>query len=698
FLTRDGRVKVLDFGLARLRDVRGEGPATESATATQVTVPGAILGTPSYMSPEQAEGRPADGRSDLFALGVILYEMLSGRRAFQRPTSVETLHAVLKEDLPDLTAVRPAVPPALARIVARCLAKDPAQRYQSARDLAFHLEELPELGASLTVRATRWRWPVAAAMLATGLAAGWSLRRPPSVPAPVFTRLTFQRGTIPEARFGPDGQSVVYSAAWQGGRESIYTLALASLDAKAVDLPPGDLLAVSSSGELALRLPKGTLARAPMVGGLPREISDHVARADWGPQDGLAVVRRVQGAWRVEFPLGQGVYDTRLRVSLLRVAPSGDRLAIVQTTLGYGGLSSVVVVKPGEAVRVLTDGWEAIDGLAWSRDGREVWLSGHRAARGPIGLYAVGLDGGTRSLLTAPGRLRLLDVSRDGRALIEQIDARAEVRGRAPGGTERDLTWFAATGITDLSADGRTLVLTGDLGRGIGIYSRGTDGSPAVRLGGGGGYALSPDGRTVIARLRDPERIELMPTGAGESVPLPMPGIEDYLWATWFPDGRRILVAASEPGRPVSLYVKEIGGAEPHRRLGPEGLSISQGSDVISPDGTRVAALGPEGPVIVPVEGGPLQPLPGVEPTEAPSAWSSDGRSLYVYVRANGLPVPVTRVDLATGRRERVLEIMPVDPAGIGGIGHLQLALDGQAYVYNYARRLSDLYLVEGLR
>jgi serine/threonine protein kinase len=143
FLTGNGHAKILDFGLAKLTQAA---PALSAMSALPTTppdtLPGVVLGTIGYMSPEQVRGQPADHRSDIFTLGVILYEMLSGRRAFRGETAIETMSAILKEDPPDLPVAERHIPPALARIVDRCVEKDPAVRFQSTRDLAFALEAL----------------------------------------------------------------------------------------------------------------------------------------------------------------------------------------------------------------------------------------------------------------------------------------------------------------------------------------------------------------------------------------------------------------------------------------------------------------------------------------------------------------------------------------------------------------------------
>src|SRR5580704_10882730 len=228
FVGRDGRVKILDFGLAKL-GTKGD-PELEATMTSSHTAAGVVMGTASYMSPEQVRGEAVDARTDMFAFGAVLYEMLAGKRAFQRDTPPETMTAILREDVPEISELQPPVPPALDRIVRRCLEKNPEQRFQSAKDLAFGLEALSQLsgsgGATSAQAAIAAAKPapqktiaLAAAALVIAAAVGgigwWMGRQSGTVAPPQFSEITFRTGAVSNARFAPDG-SVVYAARWVG--------------------------------------------------------------------------------------------------------------------------------------------------------------------------------------------------------------------------------------------------------------------------------------------------------------------------------------------------------------------------------------------------------------------------------------------------------------------------------------------------
>ncbi|HEY6929457.1 MAG TPA: serine/threonine-protein kinase, partial [Thermoanaerobaculia bacterium] len=265
-VSKDGYVKILDFGLAKLTEPESEGVSALPTAIAQPTEPGTVMGTAGYMSPEQASGHSLDFRSDQFSLGAILYEMATGKRAFHRKTAAETLVAIIREEPEPLAQVAPKAPVPVRWIIERCLAKDPEERYASTKDLARdlksvrdHLTETSVSGALEAAEPARQRrrgWAVPAAV-AFVLGAGAALIAGKSLglfaqPPPHFQRLTFRRGAVVTARFAPDGVSAVYGASWDGGPTEIFSARPESPESKSLSLPPGNLLAVSRQGELAI--------------------------------------------------------------------------------------------------------------------------------------------------------------------------------------------------------------------------------------------------------------------------------------------------------------------------------------------------------------------------------------------------------------------------------------------------------------
>src|SRR5215469_1643305 len=267
FITNDDRVKILDFGLAKMlapANLHGSGEAMTVQVATEA---GLVMGTVGYMSPEQVRGKPALPESDIFAFGAILYEMVSGKRAFHRDSPADTMSAILHEEPPELTETPRNVPIGLDRVVRHCLEKNPSQRFHSAGDLAFDLESLSDisttksgaLAAAREARAQDFRRKLTLAGLAFAVAAvmlgiGWWIGRGSgAVPPPTYQQITFRTGAIGNARFTPDG-SVVYQAAWDGGDTQLYLARMDENGSRELGLKNAELLAVSKTGELAIRL------------------------------------------------------------------------------------------------------------------------------------------------------------------------------------------------------------------------------------------------------------------------------------------------------------------------------------------------------------------------------------------------------------------------------------------------------------
>ena len=712
-VSKDGFVKVLDFGLAKLVTPLPGGISELPTVPRPATNPGAVMGTVGYMSPEQASGHAVDFRTDQFSLGTILYEMATGIRPFQRKTSAETLAAIIREDPEDVATLSPRTPPPLRWIIERCLAKDPDERFASTRDLARDLASVREhlsetsLSGPTAVVAPRARWLARTGWALAGLVAGWLLsemegrRAVPEAPDLKFTRLTFRRGAVPTARFAPDGQSVVYSAAWEGAPLDVFSVRMDSPESRSLGLPGANILSISSTGEMAVSLGDrfrfgfertGTLARVPLGGGAPREVLENVQEADWSPDGNrLAVVRDSGDRRRLEYPVGTVLHETGGWISHARVSPDGNRVAFIDHALRGDNVGSLTVVDLQKSANVLAR--FVLNGVAWSPGGREVWVAG---------ITAVDLSGRSRRVWSLPAGLYLHDISRDGRVLVARANWRREIVGRGPGdANERNLTWLDWSFPDDLSADGRTLLLEeqniiDDDGNNA-IYIRKTDGSPAVRLGWGQTACLSPDGKSALAVVKSSgaSDLVLLPTGAGEPRTLPRSAVA-YQSVNWFPDGRRVLVSGNEPGSGTRLYVIDLADGRP-RAISAGGVSLYRWS-AVSPDGSLAVALAGDGtPTLHPTDGGEPRALPGVAPGELPIQWSADGRSLYV-TRGIGVPANIDLVEVATGARRLWKTITPPDPAGVVQIGPLQITADGKSYVYSYRRQLDELLVVEGLK
>jgi Tol biopolymer transport system component len=726
-VTSDGLVKILDFGLAKLTHPGSDkGEREQVPTIAGGTEPGFVMGTVGYMSPEQAAGQPVDFRSDQFSFGSILYEMVTGKRAFERATKPETLAAIIRDEPEPIAALNSKVPSHLRWIVERCLAKEPQHRYVATEDLARELATLREHVSDLSGEARlplepprrRTRWGaigLAAAMVATLAGAYWLGQRVAQsrISPPRFRQLTFRGAGVSSARFAPDGQTVVYAAQWEGKPSELFTARLDSPETRSLGLSGAEILSISSSGMMALLLPprfttlfrpphsdvniapfraRGVLAEAPLAGGAPRELLESVSLADWSP-DGksLAVARTVSGKARIEFPVGRTLVEANVMYFRASVSPSGDRVAFVHFWKLY-------VTEPGGGVRDLQE--RALE-IAWRRDMNEIWFNS--VAGGTTELFAVVPGRRKRLVTTLPGDFVLHDISADGRVLLGRISESSEILGDFPGESRpRNLSHLDRSVAAALSPSGDTLLFNemGQTGRG-GIYLRQTDGSTPKRLADGFAWALSPDGKFVLSAGRPSPQIFLIPTGPGEPRLIDTPGVRrEGGRMGFFPDGRRIWFLAEDSERRRRVFVEDLEVGKP-RAVTPPGV----GGVLLSPEGRFLCALAVDGNwYFYSTDTSEAVKVFGLLPGEYPTQWTADGKLLYVRGAEEPRPgeavltTRVYRVDPRTGRRELWKEIPPVNPSAGGAIGDIFFSADGKTCVYSHHRYTSELLVVEGLK
>jgi serine/threonine protein kinase/Tol biopolymer transport system component len=726
-VTKDGAVKILDFGLAKLLKLQND--ETSNLPTAQATQAGTVLGTVGYMSPEQASGKQLDFRTDQFSLGSIFYEMATGKRAFQRGTTAETLTAIIREDTAPIPQLNAHVPAPYRWMVERCLQKDPEERYASTRDLARDVkgirEHLSEVSASVSGEVSGAVAPIAPAKkrsiggvvigaiaILSALGAGMLLQKrlvrtlPPS-----YQQITFGSGTIRAARFAPDGQTIVYSAAWDGTPLKLFLKHPSSPDSLPLELPSANLLSISPSGEMAIAVGcrsnhpgvcAGTLARAALTGGSPRDVAEGIQEADWAPDGAtLMVVRDTGGKSRIEFPMGKVLYETSGHVSYARLSPKGDQIAFLDHPFPLDDAGTVAVIDLAGKKTSLAGKWASEGGLAWSPSGDEVWFTATEAGANRS-LWAATLSGKLRVVTRVPGGLKLHDVARSGRVLLTRESPRVGILGILQGDErEREMSFLDYSFAADISPDARVLLFDeeGEAGgANYTVFLRKSDRSPVVRLGEGNAMAISPDGKWALSMAPTPNSpFRLLPTGTGEPRSLAIEGVSPEQAAAWLPDSRGIVFAGSEPGHHLRLYVQSIEGGKP-RAISSEGIIATLPGFAVSQDGKVVAAIGPDRKgILFPVDGGQPRSIAAIEEGEAPLRFSPDGRFLYLWKRGD-VPARIVRLEIENGRREVWKNLIPVDPSGVERISNVLVTPDGKGYAYCFTRLLSDLFVVEGLK
>lgn len=733
-LTKTG-AKLMDFGLAKASaagsSASRSAPLLSAAETisgpspmSPLTGAGQVIGTIQYMSPEQIEGKEADARSDVFALGAVFYEMATGQRPFEGKSQISVASAILEKDPAPIRQLQPLTPATFERVVSTCLQKNPDERFQSARDIRLELNWIAEAPiaetnpgeSSAPNKSLRFLpWALATALAIAMAAAAWLYRRDTGPAAiPTYKQLTFERGFVYAARFAADGRSVMYSASWNGQPLQIYSTDPGSPESRALNLLNSTLFAASAK-DLAISIGcrdryigdcQGTLALVPVSGGAPREIAEEVVAADW-TSDGseMALVRHTEGNYRLEYPRGKVIYESSKPLGFVRIAPGGKSLAIAQSAGEWGDAGQVLVLDGSGKQLTHSQMYVSLEGIAWPPSGEEVWLAGTTDAGWADAIYALRMNGQERIVLRLPGMLRLHDISRDGAVLLSKDLWRSDIMFR--GGnekSERNLSWLDYAQLRDITDDGK-MVSIADWGQAAGTsalaFVRKTDGSPAVKLGAWDEPVLSPDGTSVLAvegATVGTGKPSVVPIGVGEIQKFDVDAIQNVQSMGWMPDGKSFYYGADD-GHGFRMYVQDLAGGPP-RAVTPliTVKSYYFETHLVSPDGKFLFARDASGKAkLYPLAGGAAQDVVGLMPDDVWITWAKDVKEAYVF-HDEKTSATIYRLDVTSGKRQVVSKLAPADTAGVTSISDVLYTPDGKAYAYSDTQELSELFMATGVK
>ncbi len=702
-MLHDGSALVADFGIALAVSSAGGG--------SRMTETGMSLGTPHYMSPEQAMGeREITARSDVYALGAMTYEMLVGEPPFTGPTAQAIVAKVMTAEPAGLIGQRKSVPPAVEEAVLTALEKLPADRFATAAEFGSALSgpgPIRPRNRGPTWLAD-WRSRLTLAVAAVSLAAsGWLLLRHRADAGDLgrisVTQHSFRQEAIINARWAPDGQTIVYSASAQGSTPRLYVIRPDYLEPEALGPDSANLLAVSSTGELALltharhdnhRVFTGTLARMPLGGGAPREIMENVHEADWSPDGAQLAIIRPSGEYvQLEYPAGTVLYRSLAGgyLSDPRVSPQGDRVAFFTHTFAGDDRGWAMVVDRAGKARRMTPEFSGLEGLAWRPDGRSLLFSASGTGDA-LQVHEADLDGTARLVLPSPGSLTLHDVRTGGRWLVTRDDQNHGLVARSAGAeADRDLSWLDSSILPVVSADGHWVAFT-DIAGGAqySVMLRKTDGSPAVRLGPGTATGISPDARWVLGLIvSTPPQFWLYPAGAGDARRLTWAGLQSVASVAFVPDDGSLFVCGTPASGGARCYRSPL-NASTLTPMTPDGI----GAGLPRPDGAAVLVRRDGQHALYPAGGGAPTPVSGVG-ADSVIRWSPDGAALWVQTGTPSRP-RVDRVDVTSGRRTPLLTIDA--PTTVFSSARLSLADDPRSYVYETRKWFSLLFTFSGMR
>lgn len=546
----------------------------------------------------------------------------------------------------------------------------------------------------------------------------------PKISTPRITPLTFQNGIIKSAKFMPGGETVLISAAWEGGDLELYKMSLETNEMRRLGIKNAEILAVASSGKMAVAFKSGisnkfnnpgTLAITDSSGELSRKHLKNIYWADWHPSEKansslpdekfLAVVRDRKGRNCLEYPIGNVIYETGGWLSHPRFSADGKKIAFIEHPIFADDEGYIVLIDLEDKnlkKRILTQNWLTIFGLAWRKD--EIWFTASDEAKTRT-INAVDLKGVERLIYRGIGRLKLHDFSESGSALVTDDKNRNHTSARhASDHFERDLSWHEYTIPRDITDDGKKILIEeGGISSGIAYlsYVRNIDGSSTKLIGSGAPIAFSPDEKYALVRIPSPHNHLSLIDVETKAIKKLESDSENSLiyseYACFFPDGKRILFPANKLNSGTKLYFQNISGGNPVC-LTPDQEGIVIESQVsLSPDGEYIVLKNAEDQLsLYRISDGTYSPLKNLDENFSFVRWCGDGENLFIQ-RHREIPAIVYKYNPAAGTMEKWLELMPRDSAGVNQILNLKLTPDGKTYVYSFKRQFSDLYLMEDL-
>ena len=708
FVTKDGRVKILDFGLAKLTQPKTRFPGTLAPT---VTMAGIVLGTAGYMSPEQVRGLPTDHRTDIFAFGAILYEMVMGKRSFGGATSADTMSAILNEDPPPISEIAPETPAALERVIRRCLEKNPEQRFQSAADLAFALEALGDPTASTVsgmypaVKAKQRQKILVPAVVIAGVViaaiAGYLLLRPaPSPQVANYVQLTHDGQA--KSLIDTDGTRL-YLGSGAGNSASLAMHGIAeisvvggqpqkidgmsSINMVPVDLSPdgSELLFVDGQGAP----PQGPLRSIPILGGSPRRIGDMIAEtAAWSHDGQKLAFTRLSDLFVAEANGSNPRKLLSVKGDIRNVAWSPDNSHLrFDSTESAGTIGQHLeweVAADGTGLRRLLAGWHNPPDECcgkWTEDGNffvfqsqgQIWALPAKAGifqskDKPIALTSSPLT--LSSPLPSKDGKKLFVIGRSYRGELMRYDSHSRQFTPFLGGISAEYVAFSKDGqwVTYVSYRDGTL------------WRSRVDGSERLQLTYPPTYPVlprwSPDGKEILffefALSADkPARIYTISPDGGSASPLLPDDSTQQLDPNWSPDGTKVVYAGESNNPSSAIHVMDLASHQISKLPGSDGLY----SPRWSPDGRSIAALSADSKNLL------LFDFQTQKWTALASGslgwlnWSHDGK--YVYVLDSRANTAVVRIRVADHAVEQVADLKDFSSTGRYG-GALALTPDDQ--------------------